>query len=259
MPHISTIYVYPVKSLEGITIPQAIFTEGGTLQYDREFAFFDENGKFIKGKNTPELFALRAVFQIEEYRCTLQYSGLEPLQCSLLHDAEKIEAYMERVCSKRVFFKRNSVQGFPDDDGATGPTMVADASVQAVAEWFPECSVSELIRRFRVNLIVGDAPAFWEDKLFGTAGEVMPFTVGEVRLHGSNPCARCPVPTRDSYTGEIFSGFQKRFAEMRQQTLPYWAEPTRFDHYYRFTTNTITPAEQQGKVLRVGDEVNVSP
>jgi hypothetical protein len=36
-----------------------------------------------------------------------------------------------------------------------------------------------------------------------------------------------------------------------------WAEPSRFDHFYRFTVNTVAPG-QGLRVLRIGDPVSVS-
>ena len=64
---------------------------------------------------------------------------------------------------------------------------------------------------------------------------------GAATLAGINPCQRCPVPPRDPDTGEILAGFQKRFSDRRRETLPAWAEASRFDHFYRFTVNTVAP------------------
>jgi uncharacterized protein YcbX len=64
------------------------------------------------------------------------------------------------------------------------------------------------------------------------------------------------VPPRDPDTGEILVGFQKRFSDRRRETLPAWAEPSRFDHFYRFTVNTVAPG-QGGQALRVGDPVRL--
>ena len=49
-------------------------------------------------------------------------------------------------------------------------------------------------------------------------------------------------------------GFSKTFAERRQATLPAWAEPARFNHYYRLAVNTCTI--EAGR-LRVGDELTL--
>ena len=81
----------------------------------------------------------------------------------------------------------------------------------------------------------------------------MRFRIGDVEFEGSNPCARCSVPPRDSYTGANDIGFQKRFSDLRKENLPAWATSERFDHFYRLATNTCVPPSETGKLLRVGD------
>jgi len=103
-----------------------------------------------------------------------------------------------------------------------------------------------------------DLPAFWEDQLFAASDtNVVRFKIGEIAFEGSNPCARCPVPSRDSRTGEVLTGFQTRFAELRRNHLPPWAPADRFDHYYRLATNTRVPSTEHGKLLRVGDVLSL--
>jgi uncharacterized protein YcbX len=91
--------------------------------------------------------------------------------------------------------------------------------------------------------------------LFGRAGSAVDFTVGPVRLAGTNPCARCVVPTRDALTAEVTPQFVARFIERRQALLPDWAERSRFDHYYRLAVNTHLMGPPG--TIAIGDEVNV--
>jgi len=101
-------------------------------------------------------------------------------------------------------------------------------------------------------------PAFWEDQLFGESeSSVVRFNIGDIAFEGSNPCARCPVPSRDSQTGAADEAFQKRFTELRRAQLPPWAPTARFDHFYRLATNTRVPSTECGKLLRVGDSLTV--
>jgi uncharacterized protein YcbX len=167
---------------------------------------------------------------------------------------------------------RYTREGFPDDGLAAGPTIVSTASLETVCEWFPGMTLDEARRRFRTTLEIDGAsspgatdkngyastseklPPFWEDQLFaGTETTVVRFRIGDVAFEGSNPCARCPVPARESQTGIDMVGFQKRFIELRREQLPPWAPADRFDHFYRLATNTRVPSTESGKVLRVGD------
>jgi uncharacterized protein YcbX len=172
---------------------------------------------------------------------------------------------------------RYTREGFPDDGLAAGPTIVSTASLSAVCEWFPGMALDEARRRFRTTLEIDTAsdpqarqtkgpartsemlPAFWEDQLFaGSESSVVRFKIGDVAFEGSNPCARCPVPARDSQTGVTNDGFQKRFTDLRRAQLPPWAPEERFDHFYRLATNTRVPSTECSKLLRVGDPLILS-
>jgi uncharacterized protein YcbX len=162
-----------------------------------------------------------------------------------------------------VFFEqqiivRYSPGGFPDDTIANGPTIASTASLQTVAEWFPGLSVNDVRERFRASLEIQGVPAFWEDQLF-TENErgAIRFTIGEVHLEGSNPCARCPVPPRDPNTGVAIDTFQKCFTHLRESNLPPWSPRDRFDHFYRFSTNTRVPSSESGKLLRLHDPLHL--
>jgi uncharacterized protein YcbX len=101
------------------------------------------------------------------------------------------------------------------------------------------------------------------------------FRIGEVAFEGSNPCARCVVPSRDTQTGvahfgaatnpasaaavpaESAASFQKRFTESRRAHLPPWAPAARFDHFYRLAVNTRVASTEAGKLLRLGDPLTL--
>jgi uncharacterized protein YcbX len=149
---------------------------------------------------------------------------------------------------------RHIPEGVPDDGLAPGPTIVSTASLQTVCELFPGVALNEARERFRTTLEIDGVPAFWEDRLFGE-NENYPvrFKIGEVAFEGSNPCARCPVPPRNPRTGDDLTGFQKKFSEMRRNSLPPSSPAARFDHFYRLATNTRVPSTEQGQLIRVGD------
>ncbi len=156
-----------------------------------------------------------------------------------------------------VALRHDPATGFPDDRTAFGPTIVSEASLRAVHEWYPALSIESVRRRFRTNLELGGGEAFCEDQMYGAPDELKEFRIGDVRFLGHNPCQRCVVPTRDAASGEALASFQKRFMEMRRQSLPEWANQQRFNHYYRFAVNTSIPAGEAGKWLRAGDPVSL--
>jgi uncharacterized protein YcbX len=65
------------------------------------------------------------------------------------------------------------------------------------------------------------------------------------------------VPPRDPRTGIILEGFQKRFTQLRESNLPAWSPRDRFDHFYRFSTNTRVASSESGKILRLSDPLRL--
>ena len=65
MPHLAGISLYPIKSLDPLAVSEAALLASGGLQHDREFALFDEEGKFVNGKRSPLVHGLRSAFDPE--------------------------------------------------------------------------------------------------------------------------------------------------------------------------------------------------
>jgi uncharacterized protein YcbX len=257
MPILERIFIYPIKSLDGLELSSATVVYGGALQYDREFALVDAEHRFVNAKRFPAIHHIRATFELEHEVVTLSAPRVGTHRFHLRHEPVRLQEYFSDYFGFRVFLAHNAQHGFPDDQDAPGATVVAHASLQQVAQWFADLSTEEVMRRFRVNLILGEADAFWEDRLYGADGESVQFQIGSAIYEGVKPCARCVVPTRNSLSGDVYRSFQKIFSERRRQTLPMWAEPSRFSHFYRLGVNTRAAASEVGKVLRLGDAVKI--
>jgi len=252
---LSSITVYPIKSLDPVDVGQVRITPGGILEHDRIWALRDRDGRYINGKSLSRIHLLRSRFLLPGTSVTLAF-GEESGEYTFSLDTEcqALEEWLQTKLEMPVQVVADPDRGFADDNRATGPTVVSRATLESVASWFPGMSVTDIRRRFRPNLVIDGVPAFWEDRLFAASGSVE-FRIGSVTLHGINPCARCVVPTRDPVSGEAYGDFVKTFIERREATLPAWAERSRFNHFYRLATNTrIDPAEA-GKTLHVGDPV----
>ena len=261
-PRLTNIRLHPIKSLDPVFVAEARISSSGGLALDRAWALHSVDGKWVNGKRTPLIHHIRASYT-PDLRC---------VTLSVPTDRRKIpprtfafpEAHAEAAEWFSVFFEqqivvRYSEGGFPDDTLAHGPTIVSTASLQAVADWFDGLSVENVRERFRATLEIDGVPAFGEDRLFGQDEcSVVRFTIGEVHFEGSNPCARCPVPPRDPRTGDILEGFQRRFTQQREATLPEWSSRERFDHFYRLSTNTRVASTESGKFLRLGDVLSFS-
>lgn len=264
LPTLHRIEIFPIKSLDGITIDQANVLPSGALRGDRQFAIMDEQGRFVNGKSTPLVHQLRARFSpdtfSDTFNVTLWRAETEKRQTFALKDEGKdsrdgLEAWLSDFFGKIVTLKENTVTGFPDDLNAPGPTIVSTSTIETVVEWFPELDISEIRRRFRTNLEVSSVPPFWEDQLYGETEQPVRFQIGEVSFLGVNPCQRCIVPTRDSFTGLRYKAFQRQFVQKREAELPSWAVRSRFPHLYKLAVNTRLAEPIQCFVLNTGDFV----
>lgn len=286
-PRLTGIRLHPIKSLDPVSVNEARVGPGGGLALDRVWALYSVDGRWVNGKRTAAMHLIRASYAPDVSSVTLSVPGDRrnvPARTFAFPDAAEDAAEWFSVYFEQQILVRYAPEGFPDDTIANGPTIVSTASLQRVAEWFPPLDAEQVRRRFRTTLEIdanqsvpfnGSLPAFWEDVLFGAdERSVIRFRIGDVNFEGSNPCARCPVPSRDPETGVeslvvspsvvaaqhaapdpsgARTSFQKRFSELRKAQLPPWAAAERFDHFYRLATNTRVAGTETGKVLRLGD------
>jgi uncharacterized protein YcbX len=274
-PRLANIRLHPIKALDPVSVNEARIGPNGGLELDRVWALYSADGRWVNGKRTAAMHLIRAAYSPDISSVTLTVPGdtrdIPAMTFAFPGDpegtAEWFSMYFEQAIQVRY-----TREGFPDDGLAAGPTIVSTASLDTVCEWFPGIALDEARRRFRTTLEIDGAsspgatdengyasaseklPPFWEDQLFAEAEtSVVRFRIGDVAFEGSNPCARCPVPARESQTGVDTVGFQKRFIELRRAQLPAWAPAERFDHFYRLATNTRVPSTECGKFLRLGD------
>jgi uncharacterized protein YcbX len=258
MPHVTRIVVHPIKALDGVSVPSARISAGGTLEQDRDFALFDREGRTVNGKAQPAVHRLRSDFDFESRCVRLSREGSgESDRFHVERDREALETWLGEFFGFEVRFEYRPPRGFPDDPDAFGPTIISHATLAEIGAWYPEIDCDDLGRRFRANLEIDGVPAFWEDRLFGEPETVVDFTIGPVRFEGINPCQRCVVPSRNARSGEVYPNFQRIFAAKREEHLPPWATRSRFNHFYRVSVNTRIPVSESGKEIRVGDELRI--
>jgi uncharacterized protein YcbX len=265
-PRLANIRLHPIKALDSVSVNEARIGPNGGLELDRVWALYSVDGRWINGKRTAAVHLVRAAYAPDINSVTLTVPGdrrgIPRMSFAFPSDSEGAAEWFSMYFEQAVQV-RYSREGFPDDGLASGPTIVSTASLEAVCSWFPGMTLDEARRRFRTTLEIdagcsaGAAetlPPFWEDRLFADSeSNVVRFKIGDVAFEGSNPCARCPVPSRESQTGVTNGGFQKRFTDLRYAQLPPWAPAVRFDHFYRLAVNTRIPGTECGKILRFGD------
>jgi len=252
---LSRITIFPIKSLDGLDVPETRVLASGALELDRRFALVDAEGRIVNGKRTTEVHRVRAEYDLAQW--LVRFNG--EIEFSLRHQQREIAAWLSTALGIACGLAENTTGGFPDDTDSPGPTVISTATLAEIASWFPGLTLDETRRRFRANLEIDGVEAFWEDRLLGAAGTEMPFQIGGVSCLSVNPCQRCVVPSRASVGGEATPGFQKTFAIERERRLPTWAPRDRFNHFYRLAVNTrLAPGQSSGRVC-VGDRVSSAP
>jgi uncharacterized protein YcbX len=258
-PRLANIRLHPIKSLDPVHVKEARVGPGGGLELDRAWALYSVDGKWVNGKRTAAIHLIRASYAPDISSVTLAVPGDRrkiPARTFAFPGNTEDAAEWFSVYFEQQILVRHSPGGFPDDSIANGPTFISTASLQAVCDLFDGMKIDDARLRFRTTLEIDGVPAFWEDQLFGEEERsAVRFRIGEVNFEGSHPCARCPVPPRDPYTGEMIPGFQKTFTDFRRANIPSWTPEARFDHYYRLATNTRVAPSETGKLLRVGDSL----
>lgn len=257
-PIISRICIYPVKSLDGISLQRAQVVKGGCLHHDREFAITDSNGKFIIGKSNPLVHLLRSQVDLENELISFRHqneSGWHTYH--LQKERTAINDYLSGFFGMEVSLQQDKEGRFLDIPDQSGITVLSTASLEAVTDWFNDMDIEETRRRFRATIEIAGTPAFWEDLLFIEEGKAIAFTLGDVNVMGISPRARCVVPTRHSTSGEVTPAFPRSFAKQRAATLPHWSTLEDYGHTYYLSVDCYLPATEIGKWIALGDALTI--
>jgi len=258
MAMVRRIAIFPIKALDPLECDEVELLPSGPIVGDRRFALFDAQMRYVNGKRYAAVHRLRVRYSRDLRRAWFRIEGEGSEHgFDLYEQRSALQDWLSDYFGFAVTLKEDAAFGFPDDREASGPTVIATATLQEVGSWFG-LDLNQARGRFRANLEIGETEPFWEDRLYGRADEVVRFRIGEVVLEGTNPCKRCVVPSRDPWTGEAIGDFVARFVRYRAETLPVWAEQSRFqDTYYRLMVNTRPLAGKSGGRLRVGDTVEI--
>jgi hypothetical protein len=230
------LYIYPIKSLGAISLQKVVMEKEG-LRGDRRFMLVDAQGKFITQRTRPELTRFVLSETVEGFLIRDVVSGLskELPWFPVLGSHLQVEIWEDHLPAREVldgwadWFSKAlaesvSLVQLTDDspremkakyqtDLAKNTSfadslpllVVGSASYQALEDRM-EQEVDRL--RFRPNIIVSSETPFIEDSW----AEIQ---VGELRLSGAKPCARCPLVNVDPYSGESDKKTLKTLASFR--------------------------------------------
>lgn len=265
MFNITQLHIYPVKSLAGIAVQEALVTERG-FQHDRRWLLINENNRFLTQRELGALALLQteitAEYLLISHKIKPELGILQvPLQTNSSErftvqiwddfcDALAVDKDADAWLSTALESKTRLVY-LPDDS----PRQVEPERVQlpmnvSFADAYPfllvgENSLADLnarlaepvpMNRFRPNLVFAGGAPYQED----TWSDLL---IGGVPFRGIKPCGRCILTTTDQDTGLRHKGGDplKTLATYRSQ-----------GNKVLFGMNLITLG---AGIIKVGDEL----
>jgi len=220
--HIDSLQLYPIKSTAAVNVPNAVVEARG-LAGDRRFMLVDDQGRFMTGRQYPDLVLVRAQITatglridapgMESIRVVEPDSRADTVTVNIWHDETTARAvdpsvdrwftdYLGHTC-RLVFQHHNDVRPVAPADGTNDDDRVS------FADGYPllligTASLDDLngrlaspvaMGRFRTNLVAATTAAFVEDTW-------RRIRVGEVTFDVVKRCARCVFTTVDPLSGQ---------------------------------------------------------
>jgi uncharacterized protein YcbX len=263
MLQVSALYVYPIKSLGGIPVNEALLTERG-LQYDRRWMLVDSDNRFL---------SQREIAQMALFKITITSSGLtvtysptnsslqisfQPLNTQLFEVTVWDDTCLAQQVSDEADNWFSNILGIPcklvympdDTLRQVDPKYADDGMITSFADAFPLMMISQAslddlsakvgapipMNRFRPNLVYTGGRPYSEDELAS-------FSINGINFYGVKLCARCPIPGIDQDTA--ISG---------KEPIKTLASYRRRQNKIYFGQNLI---HEGTGVLRVGDTLKV--
>lgn len=220
---LTSIHIYPIKSLAGISLNEAVVHPRG-LQYDRRWMLVDETGRFVSQREVAEMALLGTalegpfltIFSKKNPALRLQI----PLEPEVAAMPEIPVQIWDDHCLARLYAPETN-QWFSNQLGrnvrlvymAGSTVRMADSQYApenmpvSFADGYPflligQASLDGLnsrleqalpMNRFRPNFVVTSGTPHEEDQW-------RDFRIGNQAFRGVKPCARCIVPTTDQDT-----------------------------------------------------------
>jgi uncharacterized protein len=226
MLKISQLYIYPIKSLAGISVKKSKVTDRG-LEYDRRWMLVDAENKFltlreypkmalllteitnenliVSEKNNPEN-AIKIPFELKNTvteKVIIWNATVDAVVCGA-DIADWFSTVLGGKC--KLFYMPHTSQRPVDTTSGYHPA----GKFTSFADAYPflllgEASMKDLnsrteaelsILRFRPNIVFSGGPAYLEDS-------ITEFAINGISFTGLENCARCSIPNINPETGEV--------------------------------------------------------
>lgn len=260
MKRVSSLHVYPIKSLRGVSVTSARMAAGGFAR-DRRYMLTDASGRFLSQRTVPELTrfsvsindeGIAVVDRESKDALALAWTTSGPsLEVSIWQDSLTVvedvagSDYFSRILQRetKLCFLGNATRLINPEYREDNETVTfADGypylalSIESLRDLNRRCGQTLELARFRPNIVLEGGKPYDEDKL----QRVM---IGEHTFRATKLCERCVMTTLNPNTGVA-----------GKEPLATLAEYRKWDGKVWFGTNLVGPASG---ALRVGDPVQV--
>lgn len=262
--YLSGLYIYPIKSLGGISLQESEIVETG-LKYDRNWMLIDEKGTFVTQRKYFELAMLQVsiagstltVTHKKDHAKTISFSleestGLR-IPVSIWDDestGQEVSLAVNEWFSDYMQMSVRLVQMPADARRLVDPRYAVQNEIVSFSDGYPCLLISQaslnglnerlaepvLMDRFRPNFVFTGGEPHIEDTFAN-------FDLGEIHFSAVKPCARCVLTTIDQQTGE-----------KGQEPLKTLAGYRTVNKKVMFGQNLI---HQGNGIIRVGDQIRV--
>ena len=265
MVSISQLYIYPVKSLGGIAVKDAMVTERG-LQNDRRFMLVDENNQFLTQREHQMMALLRTGIEHNELIVYQKHNPAEKLRLPLVPEPTSLTSMVnvwddwcegqyiseeaDKWFSKKLNFSCRLVYMPESSRRKVDSVYARNHDITSFSDGYPVLLISQSslddlnsrmeealpMNRFRPNIVITGTHPFEEDTM-------EQFSINEIDFYGVKLCARCVVTTTNQDTGDTGKEPLKTLAQFR-----------RIDNKVLFGQNVLCDGEG---AIRVGDEIKI--
>jgi uncharacterized protein YcbX len=217
MLQISRLFIYPVKSLGGISVASALLTDRG-FQYDRRWMLINAENQFMTQREYPQMALLQtnitgegvSIFHMsdihERILVPFWVSEKDKFMVNIWGDSceavfvnKEIDAWLSarlRVSCRLVFMPDDSLRK------VDSRYAVQENNITSLSDGYPlmvisQSSLDDLnsrmekpvpMNRFRPNIVLAGANPYEED-------EMADFMIRGIHFYGVKLCSRCAITT----------------------------------------------------------------
>ncbi|MBT2785363.1 MULTISPECIES: MOSC N-terminal beta barrel domain-containing protein [unclassified Halomonas] len=276
---ITQLNIYPVKSLQGISVNHSKLQEHG-LAWDRRWMLVDAQQRFVTQRQLPALATVEVALT-DEY-LVLSHSNVAPLnvplaepegnlrlvsvwndQCKALPESEEVSRWLLAALGEQaqglsmVRFANEFTRAVEEDflDGGSAHTYFSDGypflitttgSLDALNQALIAKGQAPIpMNRFRPNIVVKSDEAWAEDR-WATLTEAS----GTFQLALRKPCKRCKITTIDQHTAAVPAP-----AEPLKTLIELNTQPTQKGAHFGQNATLLKGANS---VINVGDKLSVT-